>query len=524
MSLPGFQLAYLVPALAVLLAAFAPRTPLPATVRRAAAGVALATLAVAIGLRLGVIAAALRGAVPSAWDSGLQAIAGAWLNGQPIQPALRDGLFYRWAYGPLHYEILGVTQSWFGIGDPLVGLPMALAELAAAIVTWRLARAMGTSRLASTAATGLMVAELGLLDVGGVRSDQMLVLLAALALAAARAADRNRGAAVLLGLCGGLGMALKFTGFLYVLPALLPMLMQQGTARGSKLGLVAIGAVLGAVVPYLVPGAGITPQIFYEETSHYRPMLKAFGHNLLFTIIALLPPLLWSRSENRRDRAAELGWIALPWVPIFVIACNGAAGPWHLAPFLPAVTLCLARSLDDRGGIAARQLALIGALIALVLIDARQRIPRLFDRREAAHNAQLQGNIRRFLDAHPDESVAIGSGSGRRANGRSGDADVAYFQAEIPRAKRRLRFMEQSFVLVSSPATADIVTRKLFDHCAVTYWITGRGAPFAGRLYDPSLEPAFRARYRMTQADPDMAIWTCADAAMGLADVPRRVR
>lgn len=508
----GFQLSYLLPALAIMIAAAAPHRPLSANWTRAAIAMALGTLAVAAGSRVALIIWSLRGGAPSGWDAGIQAIAGAWLHGQPIQPALSDGLFYRWAYGPLHYEVVGLTQLWLGIGNPWVGLPMALAELAAVIVTWRAARNMGISPRAATLAVGVMVAELGLLDIGGVRSDQLLVLLAAVGLAAAQSAGRRSGAAILLGLCGGLSMALKFTGFLYVVPALLPLLVAPGSARVRTLAYVAMGGVIGALTPYLVPGAGITLQIFREETSNFRPMVKAFGHNLLFTMIALLPPLLWCPTDRRRARARQLGWIVLPWVPIFVIACNGAAGPWHLAPFLPAVTLYLARSLDEQRGVDARHLGLIGALALLVTIEVRQRLPQTFDLASAASNARLQHRIRAFLAAHPGDEVAIGSGSGRRVGSRASTSDVTFSQAEIPRAGRMLRFMEQSFVLVNSPATAKIVAQKLFSDCAVRYWITAPGPVFSGRLYDPSLQRVFRARYRLIQSDADMAIWACTGA------------
>ena len=179
------------------------------------------------------------------------------------------------------------------------------------------------------------------------------------------------------------------------------------------------------------------------------------------------------------------------------------------APFLPAVTLCLGRSLDDPRGIDARRLVLIGALALLVTVEVRQRSPRLFATTEAASNARLQQRIRSFLQAHPGEEVAIGSGYGRRVARGASNADVTFFQAEIPRADRKLRFMEQSYVLVNSPATAEIVTQTLLRDCAVRYWITAPGPVFSGRLYDPSLERVFRATYRLLRSEEDIAIWAC---------------
>ena len=56
-------------------------------------GGALAALGAAAVLRLALVIWSLQSVAPSGWDAGIQAIAGAWLHGQPIQPALGDGLF-----------------------------------------------------------------------------------------------------------------------------------------------------------------------------------------------------------------------------------------------------------------------------------------------------------------------------------------------------------------------------------------------------------------------------------------------
>lgn len=497
---------FYLPCALVLAAAAAPSWPLSRRLGRAVLAVAGLTLAGGAVARLAVLLRSLHGQATSSWDAGIQAISGGWLRGQPLYPAVQDGVFYRWVYGPLHHEIVAAAQSVFGIGSPLAGLPMVLAEVAAVAVTWLTARRLGAPSWAGAAAVGVMAVELGVLRLGGVRSDQLLVLLAALALAAAPAAMKDSRAAFWLGLCGGLSMALKFTGFAYVLPALAPVLMQRAPAWKGLLAWTAVGGALGAIAPYLLPGAGIAPAVFTEEIGGYHPSPTAFAHNLMFSLMALAPPLLWAPRQAWPERLRALAPVLVPWAPVFVIACNKAAGPWHMAPFLPALALCLAGSLArSPPAVDLRRLALLGALAAAVVLGARLQLPRLFNSSAWTEQERVRAEIARFLAQHPSDVVAIGSGWSRRRGG----VDLGAFQPELPRSGRRLIYMEQSFQYENGPANTDILIDRIFSGCRVRYWLNAPGPPFATPIYSPRVRTAFEQRYRLVGSSRDLAVWIC---------------
>jgi hypothetical protein len=241
---------YLPVGLAVF-SAIVKRRPVPEKPGRLVLLTALSFLIIGILTRLAVLLSGLFNTAISSWDASIQAVAGAWLNGQPMYPLPSDG-FYGLVYGPLLYEIVGTAQRVAGIGSPMAGLPMTLSEVAAVGCTWIAARRIGLSRTASAAALAVMVTEFSSLRLGGVRGDQILVLLASVSLMIASSAIKRPLAAILIGLC----MALKITGFAYVLPVLIPVLLTPGSARARVLAWSAAGAAIGLSIPYMAaPGS-----------------------------------------------------------------------------------------------------------------------------------------------------------------------------------------------------------------------------------------------------------------------------
>lgn len=446
----------------------------------------------------------------SLWSAPIQAIAGAWLNGQAIYPVSGNGEFYGDIYGPLLYQIVGVSQLVFGIGMPLAGLPMVLAEVGAVIVTALTIRRSGVSRKACAAAVGLMVVELGAANLEGVRADQVLVLLASLALALLPAFKQHPGrSSFWIGLCGGLAVALKFTGVVYILPAFLPMWAQAGPDRRRALLGVATGSILGAGFPYLVPGVDMAAHFAQiQGVNGLGPRLAPFGHSLLFAVEVLLPVLVWMPLRRSAAQWKELMWIVIPLALTMIPASKAGGGPWHLAPFLPALAIYGARGFEQSVSIDGRRLALVCVLVAIVALQARQQlVPAIYPRDRELRQAGAE--IDAFLAVHGKDVVALGSTwAGPRAA-----VDLGAFQAEVPRYQQPLLFVEQNWVWTGRGSTAKIeaLINQLIRPCKVRYWLNAPGEPFRAAYYDSRIAREFLERYHLISSSDYLAIWECRE-------------
>jgi hypothetical protein len=245
-------------------------------------------------------------------------------------------------------------------------------------------------------------------------SFQMLFVAAGLLGATSR---RPWIASLALGVSTGVLVSLKFTGFLYALPAV---------------GLLAATHGVRWIVPCALSAAAMAawPFVVFENVSfgYFRHWVGLSANNgvgfvtlrqnvewAAFILLPAVPTLLAdlrSPADSMRRRYMMSGLI-VGIVGVIIAASKPGAGPYHVMPFLPVVFYALAlhvRAIPDR----VRQQAAFRyggpalALVSVVLAVCQQ----VFFFAGIAETAGMRfvEDLRQFAAAHPDETIAMGYG------------------------------------------------------------------------------------------------------------------
>jgi hypothetical protein len=200
-------------------------------------------------------------------------------------------------------------------------------------------------------------------------------------------------------------------------------------------------------------------------------------------------------------------------------ASKAGGGPWHLAPFLPALAIYVARAFEQSMSIDRRRLALICALAAVVAIQARQQLlTAIYSSDRDLRQALVRLEIDNFLAAHRRDVVALGSTwAGPRAA-----VDLGAFQAELPRYGQPLLFVEQSWVWAArgSSSKVEAVINQLMRPCKVRYWLNAPGKPFSAAYYDGRIAEEFLEQYRLIRSSDYLAIWECREPVLASHPLP----
>jgi len=473
-----------------------------------ALGATLTVLVVAFLARLLTLVGTFMLDPPEPWEVAIQAVAGAWLHGQPLYPSEAQGDFYGLLYGPLLFEIVGFTQRLVGIGSPLTAFPMALAELAALAVTFTTLRRMDVSRPAALAALGVMVVEISLVHIRGVRADAWLLLLAAIALSMLPGLERgSRWAAFGAGLCGGLCMALKISGIVYVVPALLTALLRPGLARRPILAAALGGVIVGFVPPYLPSGTGLADHLAF--LLRLRPMAVVpalIAKNLRLFAAIQGAALLWSPSAHAGLSARLFAATGIAALLVLIPASLEYAGTWHLAPLLPATALYLGRTFSQAPTLDRRRLTLLPALCGLALVGIYWEAT---EGRDLIHLTALRAPgsvaLSNFLAEHPLDSVAIGVSTSNKAWLLS----LQNYQTELVTAGHPLLLTRHSWDDMATGAAADLVVRRLLADCPVRYFLMRPNEQFMQRPADSRITDRFLQLYALVDSTDQLDVWEC---------------
>jgi hypothetical protein len=457
----------------------------------------------------------------------IQAVAGAWLNGQPLYPKPADGLFYGLLYGPLLYEILAVAERCFGIGDAVTVLPGILAELAAIVLTWRTSRRMGASRKSAWIGTGVMIALLcEHCSHNGPRADSFLVLLAALALATLPGLENgNRFAPVWLGVCCGLSGALKISGIFYCAPALLCVLIRPGKIRWTVLGTALLGGAIGFALPYLVPGAGFVEHWrFWTELHPLRLSLGGVRNNLVLAASWLLPLLAIRPGLPDSSDYRLFAGVSIALLPTLFVAAADGTGPWHFLPFFPPLAFLLARTVSGVSLGDYRQFLLLSVLAGVAVAGLNTQWIEIG--RSLAFGKERQHTraaLADFLAANPGASVAIAPSSGEPTPG--GTRPMQMQHAWLVGAGQPLGFTVLAWSDMRSREHADRFIEKQLAGCRSTFWLNQPGEPFPQFGNDPEMfaessqiQKAFYSSYVRVSRTPAFDVWACRSA--GSSDHP----
>ena len=453
------------------------------------------------------------------WDESVQAIAGAWLHGQPLYPRPSDGLFYGLLYGPFLYEILALTERCLGIGSSAVALPATLAEVAAIALTWRACRQAGVSVRSAWLGAGAMLAALcAYYPYNGTRADPFLVLLAALALGTLPALERgSRTAPVVLGLCCGLSAALKFTAVSCASPALLCALLWSGTPNRSAMALRAgLGLIVGIVAPFLVPGAAFPAYLrFLLELHPVHISVSQLGVSVLFVTGWFLPIVAYHRGlpDARDYRLLFATTVAL--LPVLIVAATEGTGFWHFLPFLPPLAFLVARVVAETRLRNHVQLTVLMVLMAMATTGLSNQVTWIRHTLASAPQREaIRAALASFVAAHTGATIAIAPSNNRTSE------SLQTAVASLLSMGQPLIFTRYAWLDIHSQKNAEFFIKQQLDSCPnKTYWLTFAREPYTAagarvRLFDDSgnTEIAFNSQYVQVGSTSAFDIWACKNA------------
>jgi hypothetical protein len=493
-----------------------PRIPVGRTIRRTAIALMVVVFSALAVSRLVTDLVVLSSMGPSRWDSDIQAIAGAWLNGQPLYPKPSEGLFYGLLYGPLLFEILAAAGWCFGSGSTLVALPAMLAEVAAIALSWRACRQAGVSKASASLAAGVMLSILCVhYPYNATRADPFLLLLAALALLNLRNLERGSPIAALsVGLCCGLSAALKFTAVAYASPALICVLLAGTTDRSGVILRALLGGAIGLVLPFLVPGAGFSDYWYFLKElhpQHFYPRLVR--DNLVLSAEWLLPLMVYRPGLPTVRDFRLLAGVVIALVPTLFVAAVGGTGFWHFLPFLPPLMLLAAIVVDGSPFRNHVQLAILGVTLVTAASGINSQVVTIGNiLRSAPQLEATRVMVSEFVAANAGASVAIAPAIGRAS------ASLQIQAAMLVGLGQPLTITRHGWEDMRSREHADFFIAKQLDGCHYTFWLAARdpltpsGLPV--RLFNEydETEEAFDSHYAHVGQTPAFDVWRCKSA------------
>jgi hypothetical protein len=432
-----------------------------------------------------------------------------WLfhRGLPIYHAIDAAERYSHMYGPLAFVIPGEFMAMVGPSIAASKAVGALAGLISVAAVYALLRSTRAGRRDVIIWTGLF-AVLCLMDRNvsfWIRPDSFSLLFAALSLLAAVALERRWLAAIGVGLCAGVLMNLKLTGALYALPAFGLLVARFGVVPA----IVAAATMMGAaVVPFVAFGnVSIDNYVVWVRTSARNGLVfSILRHNVEWAIFLLLPII-----PRLRTARWLIGGLLIGVAGVAIAASKPGAGPYHLLPFWPAILFVVAQHRWEGVSRAA-------FVIAAVLVSSLQQIY-FVAITSSTNGAEAAADLARFIDAHPNRSIAMGYANyGERSTFVR--PLLVFRNNPYPIDAPAVQEFEMSG-LDLPPATIEALRR-----CAVDIWLMPKDAkPFDGPNKYPSMEyaplfpesfkHAFVEAYEHERADDtrDFDVWRCRYAS-----------
>jgi hypothetical protein len=517
----------------------------PAAVRVAAA-IAVLAIYVAIAVWYLLLDGFFDHAEPS-----VAAVAWLFHVGKPIYHAADAAERYAHIYGPLAFMIPGWFLSWLGPGLVQAKLPGTIAGILSVAIVYRLARS-STSRTSALALTAVFaITALAFRNLSfWIRPDSFLMLFAAVALLGATAGRPVTGA-IVVGIASGVMADLKLTGPLYALPALGILFATHGW---QSLLVVALAALATAVWPFVV-----FDNVSFDNFRHWFEISARNGlrfqtlrQNIDWGFFVLVPmvPVLIANLDDRlsRIRRGGLCGLAIGMIAVLIAASKPGAGPDHVMPFLPAVFFLASLSVHALApgdpGFGVRDPGFESARTDLEPFRAPSREARAPSAREHAairfgvpafvltasliaiaqqvflitwsapvEGLRLSADLSRFVDAHPNSTVAMGFS---RIGERHGFArPVLVFRTDTyPLDAPAIQEYQMSGLDLPD------ATFRALENCGTEFWLFPKnGAPFSatniypfmsGRpLFPEAFKRTFADRYERVDDTEHFQVWRC---------------
>ena len=343
----------------------------------------------------------------------------AWLFnlGQPVYHAPDAAERYAHIYGPFAVMIPAGFLAALGPGMAQAKASGIAAGLLTLALVSHLVRRPTNARTAIVL-TGLFAAQALIFRnlAFWIRPDSFQMLFVAAGLLGATSA-RPWIASLALGISTGILVSLKFTGFLYALPAAGLL----ASAHGLRwIGPCAVAAVATAALPFLA----------FDNVSfaHFRYWVGLSANNgvgfvtlrqnvewAAFVLLPVAPTLLAELPSpaDRRRRGSMMAGLVAGIVGVVIAASKPGAGPYHVMPFLPVVFYALALHVGAVPDRVRRQAAFRYGAPALAIVSTILAVCQqvfFFAGIAETGGTRFVDDLERFAAAHPGRTIAMGYG------------------------------------------------------------------------------------------------------------------
>lgn len=427
----------------------------------------------------------------------------SWLvvEGRRLYPDAAGPDIYGLPYGPVLFLANGAALKAFGPGLSTAKLAGAISTLLA--VGFTVSAVERRDRPIASVRAILAALAFGV-SAFWVRAEPLLLLCAGLA--AASLTFQPLASSLVLGVAVGLGVNLKVSAILYLLPAFASLWVRGGLRH---VGLAALVAVLIAALPFLVFAnisiAGYAEWI--ESAAAHGARWSALPAALEWSLVLAAPVWLAWRAEPSgsasASRLALLGSIALS----LPLAIKHGTGVYHFLPFVPAIVVATSglRPPKIRPGVACVLTAWLLTMIALTAVQVPSWTRTLTDLPAREIATEL-----RDMDARHGGAVAMGYSRNYRL---SFFRPVLVFDGN-PYMLDGASAMDAHWSRRPLPAAAIEAMRG----CQIDTWIVPAGPtpfelpnayPIDGDVFPDAFRSAFQSRYRLAERGKWFDVWVC---------------
>jgi hypothetical protein len=447
------------------------------------------------GLYLGTVAAYV--AIPAYFDHvepSVAAVSWAVMRGQEAYPAADAPVMYGLPYGPMLYLLNGLTLTMVGPSLPASKVAGGFAAIASLILAALAARRAGRRDWPRVLRwTALVYLAFGATTFW-VRAEPLLLLCSSLALVSLTLPPVL--AALTAGVALGLGINLKISAVIYLLP---PLVVAWRKFDHAILALTLATATIVAAIPFAMIGnISLTGYLYWvQSTSAHGFRLRALPTALEWAALVALP-LLVARARESFEADTEMRrWLIVAIFASVPLALKHGTGYYHYLPFVPLVVF------------AARGAPMRAPLLLTWVILAGCQFPHWFSTSTALPAREILAELR-AIEQENEGTIGMGYSPNYR---------LSFFRPQLvfdgqPYAIDGASVMDAAWSGRSFPPAVIESVRS----CAFQVWlIPASSSPFelpnayasAEQVFPEELRQVFRDRYEIAGSRKWFDVWRC---------------
>jgi len=444
----------------------------------------------------------------------ITAVSSVFGAGKPLYPALDAPERYAHIYGPDLFIIHAAAMKVLGARVVVSKAVGALAALASLVLAYA-AFVSVAGRRAAFVAIGVCAAVY--LAFGNItfwtRPEPLLMLCAAAALYGV-ASGKRMTPIWLVAVVAGVSLNLKFSGPLYILPALGAVVARRH--RRDWIAMAAIFIVF-AIAPFLMSRVSAAHYFQYIQLSARNGLMMARLRQNVEWALVLAAPVMAGAVAGRGGgpgRRIDPFNVLLTFsiVVVVIVAAKPGAGPYHLLPALPLLAYGALR-LPVRAWDAVANRAMAAAVVITACVFAVQKQSTFIRTVRSSDVADATSDARTFIDGHPSASIGVGyAGTSRWADARVEAVFRTHdYWLDAP------AIQEHRLAGLAIPASAIGALEK----CRTRYWLIPiAGDPFVvpsaywpdvgpPRVFSDDFVEAFLRSYARVGETRYFSVWEC---------------